>query len=104
MWTWRFGTRPAAQGPSAAASRATFLAQGSAGTPATPSLVRPLTPRETARFASAVPGTCQVCGCVAPVTGTRVSDVGRPRPQGGPPVRVSMSPAAQMMRVTMPTP
>ncbi|MFP2959271.1 carboxypeptidase regulatory-like domain-containing protein [Myxococcus sp. 1LA] len=98
--------QPAAQGPSAEAARAILLAQGTAGTPATPSQVQTLTLSEPARFASVVPGTYQVCVSAAPTTGTQGSDAGAPAPAPATcqPVRVSLSPPEQMLMVAMPTP
>ncbi|WP_284668580.1 carboxypeptidase regulatory-like domain-containing protein [Myxococcus sp. SDU36] len=96
--------QPAPQGPSADAARAILLAQGQPGTQASPSQVQTLTLSEPARFASVVPGSYQVCVSAAPVSGTQGTDAGSPSPAQCQPVRVSLSPAEQLMMVTMPAP
>ncbi|AKQ67058.1 hypothetical protein A176_003970 [Myxococcus hansupus] len=96
--------QPSQAGTSAAAARAILLAQEAQGGAGAPTQVQTLTLTEPARFANIAPGAYQVCVSAAPVQGAPVSDSGTLLPPNCQPVRVSLSPAEQMMMVAMPAP
>ncbi len=98
--------QPAQAGASAAAAKAILLAQGASGGASAPTQVQTLTLTEPARFAGVVPGGYQVCVSAAPTPGAPGADSGTPTPAPArcQPVRVSLSPAEQMMMVAMPAP
>ncbi|MCP3142451.1 MSCRAMM family protein [Pyxidicoccus xibeiensis] len=91
----------------AALARVLLLASGPQGTSATQegaSQVQTLSPTEPARFASVSPGSYKVCLSAVQPQGGQAPDAGA---AGGTsncqPVRVSLSPAEQVLTVTMPS-